>query len=67
MTSRADYGKNADEWFASLDDTIAPFAMELRSIIQKAVPDAAECIKWGTPIYEKSGTICSTLTRTSML
>ena len=59
MSKRADYGKNADEWFNSLDDTIATLAAELRSLIQEAVPDATECIKWGTPVYVKRGSICS--------
>ena len=59
MNKRADYGNNADGWFAALDDSIAPVAKELRSLIQKAVPDATECIKWGMPNYEKDGSICA--------
>jgi hypothetical protein len=27
MDKRADYGNNADEWFAALNDSIAPVAM----------------------------------------
>ncbi len=59
MKQRADYGDKADGWFAGLDDSIAPLAADLRSLIRKAVPDATECIKWGTPNYEKDEPICS--------
>ena len=59
MNKRTDYGAKADGWFTALDDSIAPLAADLRSLIRKAVPDATECIKWGTPNYEKNGPICS--------
>ena len=58
MNKRSDYGDKADEWFAALDESIAPLATDLRSLIRKVVPDATECIKWGTPNYEKDGPIC---------
>ena len=58
MNKRTDYGDKADGWFAALDESIAPLATDLRSLIRKAVPDATECIKWGTPNYEKDGSIC---------
>jgi hypothetical protein len=59
MDKRADYGKNTDEWFANVDEAIAPIALELHSIIKNAVPDVTVCIKWGTPNYEKNGPVCS--------
>ena len=59
MNKRTDYGDKADGWFAALDESIAPLATDLRSLIQKAVPGATEYIKWGTPNYEKDGSICS--------
>ena len=59
MNKRADFGDKANGWFADLDDSIAPVAADLRSLIRKAVPDATECIKWGTPNYEKDGSICA--------
>jgi len=59
MNKRTDYGSDADEWFASIDEPIASIAEELRSMILKAVPGANECIKWGTPVYEKNGPIGS--------
>ena len=58
MNKRSDYGDKADEWFAALDESIAPLATDLRALIRKVVPDATECIKWGTPNYEKDGPIC---------
>lgn len=59
MEQRADYGNKAAGWFAALDGSIAPLAEDLRALIQKTVPEATECIKWGTPNYEKDGGICS--------
>tara|TARA_Y100000758_G_scaffold167317_1_gene118818 strand:+ start:1116 stop:1481 length:366 start_codon:yes stop_codon:yes gene_type:complete len=59
LNERGDYGDKADGWFAALDDSIAPVAADLRSLVRKAVPDATECIKWGTPNYEKDGPICA--------
>ena len=59
MNKRADSGEKADGWFTALDDSIAPVAADLRSLVRKTVPDATECIKWGTPNYEKAGSICS--------
>ena len=56
MNKRTDYGAKADGWFTALDDSIAPLAADLRSLIRKAAPDATECIKWGTPNYEKKWT-----------
>ena len=59
MNKRTDYGDKADGWFAALDESIAPLATDLRSLIRKAALNATECIKWGTPNYEKNGPICS--------
>ena len=59
VSQRADYGKNANECFAAHDDLIADLAAELRSLIQRAVPAASESIKWGMPVYEQGGSVCS--------
>lgn len=59
MDKRADYGEKADGWFEALDESIAPLAAALRSLILETVPDATETIKWGTPNYERNGPICS--------
>ena len=59
MKRRQDYGDDADAFFQTLNRRIAPLARELRSIIRKAVPKASEAIKWGMPVYEGDGLICS--------
>lgn len=59
MQRRHDYGDDADAFFHSLNRRIAPLALELRGIIRKAVPKASEAIKWGMPVYESDGLICS--------
>ena len=59
MKSREDYGDSAEQWFAALEEPLASLAAELRTLIQKAAPTASECIKWGVPVYEQSGPICS--------
>ena len=53
MKLRTDYGKNADEWFSSLDESLIPIASELRILINSAVPKVVESIRWGVPTYEK--------------
>ncbi len=37
----------------------AELAAELRSLIKKALPDCRENIKWGYPVYEQDGLVCS--------
>ena len=59
MKTREDYGDNADAFFDALDQRVAPLARTLRGIIRKAVPKASEAIKWGMPVYEADGLICS--------
>lgn len=59
MERRHDYGDDADAFFHSLNRRIAPLARELRGIIRRAVPTASEAIKWGMPVYEADGLICS--------
>ena len=59
MHKRADYGKEPRAWFASLDKPLTPLAQELRALVKAVVPEAIECIKWGVPVYESGGVICS--------
>lgn len=59
MQRREDYGDDADGFFHALNRRIAPLASELRGIVRKAVPNASEGIKWGMPVYEADGLICS--------
>src|SRR5262245_8434610 len=55
MSPRTDYGQSADNYFARIDEDIRPVALELRSLILKAAPQATEVIKWGSPVYEMAG------------
>lgn len=51
MTQRADFGHQADEYFAALDEGLRPLALALRSLIRETIPQATEMIKWGMPVY----------------
>ncbi len=51
MTQRADFGDQADEYFAALDEDIRPLALAVRSLIRAAIPHSTEVIKWGIPVY----------------
>ena len=59
METRKDYGATADEFFDSLNDTVAPLARALRALIRQAIPKASESIKWGMPVYETSKLVCA--------
>lgn len=59
MSKRSDYGNNADDWFAALDEKITSIAVKLRTLIQKALPNATESIKWGMPNYDQDGPVCA--------
>jgi hypothetical protein len=59
MERRKDYGKNADAFFNSLSNPVAPLARQLRGIIRKAIPKASESIKWGMPVYEAHKMVCA--------
>jgi hypothetical protein len=59
METRKEYGASADEFFNSLNDTLAPLARALRALIRKAIPKASESIKWGMPVYETTKLVCA--------
>ncbi|MCA9190428.1 MAG: DUF1801 domain-containing protein [Planctomycetales bacterium] len=59
MEKRKDFGAGADEFFDSLDGTVAALARSLRSIIRQAIPGVSETIKWGIPVYETDKLICA--------
>ncbi len=44
---------------AGWPDELAEIAIELRSLIKKTLPDCIESIKWGYPVYELDGLVCS--------
>ncbi len=47
------------EHIASLPAELAELATELRALILKTLPTANESIKWGYPVYELDGMVCS--------
>lgn len=47
-----------DQYIAALEEPAVSRLRELRALAQEAVPDAAEAIRWGNPVYlHPSGTI----------
>ena len=59
MKNREDYGISTDLWYSSLDKFLMPIALELRIIIENAVSEINESIKWGVPTFEKNGSVCA--------
>ena len=59
MDKRADFGAGAGQYFSDLDESINEIGGTLRAIILKAIPDSKESIKWGVPVYERNGLVCS--------
>lgn len=59
MKQRSDYGAAADQYYAAIDGSIRGLGDELRTLILLALPDATESIKWGVPVYERDGLVCS--------
>ena len=59
MEKREDFGAGADQYFADLDESIRELGANLRALILGALPDSREVIKWGVPVYEKDGLVCS--------
>ena len=49
--------QNVDEYIEAQDETLRPKLQEIRSIIQKALPEAKECISWSMPTYRKDRNI----------
>ena len=50
--------KTVDNWIAALEPHVRPVAAALRRLILDACPDLAESIKWGNPVYERTGKVC---------
>ena len=59
MKNRSDHGNKADKYFNDLDEAIPPLAIDLRALIVEVIPDSTESIKWGVPVYEQNGLVCS--------
>ena len=47
-----------DEYIAGLKSPQTEIVRRLRRLVQEAVPDAVESIKWRMPVYEQSGLLC---------
>jgi hypothetical protein len=57
---RADLGKPVDGFFAKVKEPLRAIAAELRSMIERAAPDARASIKWGMPFYNiGDGMMCA--------
>jgi hypothetical protein len=52
---RADLGAPVDGFFARQPANLRPIVDELRTMIEKALPDADSSIKWGMPFYMIKG------------
>ena len=49
--------KNVDSWISEHDPAIRQICNALRHIILSAEPDLRESIKWGNPVYERTGKV----------
>ena len=59
MKPRSDFGAKADKYFSSLNDSNAALARALRALVRRAIPNASESIKWGSPVYETDKLVCA--------
>ena len=50
--------KTTESWMAGLEPNLRPIAEGLRQLILDACPELEESIKWGNPVFEKSGKVC---------
>jgi hypothetical protein len=49
---------SVDAYIATLDEPQSTIVRALRELVQNAVPDAVEVVKWAQPVYEKNGPFC---------
>ena len=49
--------RNVDEYIAAQDEMVQPVLKEVRSLLQKAMPEAEERISWSMPTYWKGRNI----------
>ena len=62
MVQRDDYGRKADDYFASIKGDVGRLAAELRALVLNTAPGLNEVIKWGMPVYQREdggGWVCS--------
>jgi hypothetical protein len=55
VATRADLGAPIDGFFAKQPPPLREILVELRKIIESAVPDAESSIKWGNPFFTLNG------------
>lgn len=48
-------GASVDDYVAKLSGERAAIVRQLRDLLRKAAPNAAESMKWGQPVYEDNG------------
>ena len=49
---------SVDNYVSNLEGAHAEITVSLRSIIQDAIPEAEEAIKWGHPTWSLGGPVC---------
>ena len=49
--------KNVDSWVSEHDPAIRQIAEALRTVILGVDPELRESVKWGNPVYEKTGKV----------
>lgn len=47
-----------EEYLADVEPSIRPIVSKLRDVVRRAVPAAAETVKWSQPTYEHNGPFC---------
>lgn len=62
---RNDFGKQAEQYYQAIDESLFAVAQAVRELILAAIPNATETIKWGVPVYEQNGLICAVRTTDS--
>ncbi len=50
--------KSVEDWVNESDDWQIAHLQRLREIVQAAVPDAREALKWGQPCYSRNSLFC---------
>jgi hypothetical protein len=58
---RADYGAPIDGFFAKQPPQLREVLLELRTMVEKAAPDAQSSLKWGMPVFTIGGVMMCAL------
>ncbi len=57
--------ETVEAYIAALDPVRREIVTRLRRVVRDAAPRAIESLKWGQPVYEQSGLLCSIAAYTS--